>query len=255
MDPVFAVVTAAGSGTRLGYDMPKALVELDGVTLVQRAVRGMQQLSDIVGIVVTAPAQALSDFESIFEGDPAITVVPGGSVRQMSVYNGLVEIPVLARRLGYEVTGSTPVLIHDAARCLTPQRAISDVISALRDGCKAVIPALAVTDTQKIVASKSATSSGIEIEKVTGQVDRSELRAVQTPQGFHWETIMKAHDLGARRFKDTGVDATDDGALVEQMGQDVFLTKGSQMSMKITTKLDMVIAAELLRHDSLRADL
>ena len=75
MNPVFAVVTAAGSGTRLGYDMPKALVELAGETLVERAVRGMQVLPEIVGIVVTAPVEVISDFEKIFEGVPEVCVV------------------------------------------------------------------------------------------------------------------------------------------------------------------------------------
>ncbi|MDI9588889.1 MAG: IspD/TarI family cytidylyltransferase [Gleimia sp.] len=254
MNPVFAVVTAAGSGTRLGYDMPKALVELAGETLVERAVRGMQVLPEIVGIVVTAPVEVISDFEKIFEGVPEVCVVPGGTVRQLSVYNGLLEIPNLAKRLGYELTDSTPILIHDAARCLTPKRAISDVINVLLDGCKAVIPALPVTDTQKIVDSKSATSSGIEIEKVSGQVDRAQLRAVQTPQGFHWATILEAHEIGAKRLRESGVDATDDGALVEQLGGDVYLTLGSEMSLKITTKLDMIIASELLKRDDLRAE-
>jgi 2-C-methyl-D-erythritol 4-phosphate cytidylyltransferase len=255
MNPVFAVVTAAGSGTRLGYDMPKALVKLAGETLVERAVRGMQVLPEIVGIVVTAPPEVLSDFEKIFEGVPEVAIVAGGTVRQQSVYNGLLEIPNLAERLGYELTDSTPILIHDAARCLTPERAISDVITALQDGKKAVIPALPVTDTQKIVDRKTATPSGIEIEKVSGQVDRAQLRAVQTPQGFHWGTILEAHEQGAKRFRETGIDATDDGALVEQLGGEVYLTRGSEMSMKITTKLDMIIASELLKRDDLGSDL
>lgn len=251
MDSVFVLVTAAGMGTRLGYDMAKALVKLEGRTLVERAVDGVRAVPEVAGIVVTAPSDVIGEFEKLFEGAADIRIVPGASERQGSVYNGLRAIPGLAKDLGVELRDETPVLIHDAARCLTPPRVISDVISVLRDGYTAVIPALPVTDTQKIVDPDPAATSGIKIEKVTGQVDRTQLRAVQTPQGFHWGTIIHAHEVGHERYLETGESATDDGGLVETLGGEVYLSEGSQMSMKITTKLDMIIATELLRRDKL----
>ncbi|MDO5034399.1 MAG: 2-C-methyl-D-erythritol 4-phosphate cytidylyltransferase [Actinomycetaceae bacterium] len=247
---VFAVVTAAGSGQRLGADMPKALVPLEGRTLVERAVEGVQ-LVGVDGIIVTAPESHLTQFETMFASDPTVLVVPGGSVRQLSVYNALQQLPALAKRLGTPLDNTTPILIHDAARCLTPSKVINGVIDALRGGLTAVIPALPVTDTQKIV--EEGPTSGIE--KVAGQVDRSLLRAVQTPQGFHWHTISNAHRAGFERLQNTGVEATDDAGLVEALGGDVHITSGSPLSMKITTKIDLVVASQLLTRKDLMESL
>lgn len=243
--PEFVVVTAAGSGLRLGYNRPKALIELGGIPLVRRAVDGVKR-ANVAGVVVTAPLDHLSEFEAIFADEPDISVVAGGDVRQASVYNGLKEIPKLARRLGVDLTETTPVLIHDAARCLTPSTVIDAVIKILEGGIDAVVPAVPVTDTQKVVAPSDA-----GLERVVGQVNRAELRAVQTPQGFHWGTIMRAHEEGMKRLYATGLEATDDAGLVEALGQNVFITPGSPLSLKITTKLDMVVADLLISNAEL----
>ncbi|MDO5729515.1 MAG: 2-C-methyl-D-erythritol 4-phosphate cytidylyltransferase [Actinomycetaceae bacterium] len=248
MSDVFVVVTAAGSGTRLGFDRPKALVELSGQPLVVRAVNGAFTHPEVVGIVVTAPEDSLTEFTVLFDADQRVRVVPGGAVRQESVYRGLEAIPDLANDLNIALTDTTPVLIHDAARCLAPTTVFHDVVAALDAGYPAVIPALPVTDTQKTVASRQVNVNGITIEKVIGAVDRTELRAVQTPQGFHWQTIINAHRDATHRWGSETEAATDDGALVEACGIDVHLSRGSQMSLKITTKLDLIIAEHLLTH-------
>lgn len=246
MSEVFVVVTAAGSGTRLGSDRPKALVELAGKPLVVRAVDGAFTHPHVTGVVVTAPEDSRGNFEALFESNPRVRVVCGGSVRQESVYRGLQAIPELARALETQLHDTTAILIHDAARCLTPATVFHDVVTALEAGYPAVIPALPVTDTQKTVARKQISIDGIEIEKVTGAVDRTELRAVQTPQGFHWRTIIEAHRQATHRWGSEAEAATDDGALVEAQGIDVHLSHGSQMSLKITTKLDLIIAEHLV---------
>lgn len=248
MRPVYTIVTAAGSGTRLGSDLPKALVPLAGVTLVQRAVEGALSCDRITGIVVTAPEGALRDFQALFADDPRIRVVAGGTVRQESVYCGLREIPALANDLGAELHDLTPILIHDAARCLTPARVFDEVITVLEDGHCAAIPAMPVTDTQKFVAPKPETTSEIPIERVIAAADRAHLRAVQTPQGFHWRTIIDAHRAATDRWESESQAATDDAALVEALGHDVYLTRGSQMALKITTPIDLTIAQYLLKH-------
>ncbi|MDO5720869.1 MAG: 2-C-methyl-D-erythritol 4-phosphate cytidylyltransferase [Actinomycetaceae bacterium] len=248
MRPVFTIVTAAGSGTRLGSDRPKALVPLVGSPLVQRAVAGALACQRITGIIVTAPEGALRDFHALFDDDPRIRVVAGGGVRQESVYRGLQEIPVLAKDLDVVLDDLTPILIHDAARCLTPQRVFNEIITVLEAGHCAAIPALPVTDTQKIVATQPETVCDIPIERVTAAADRSRLRAVQTPQGFHWRTIIDAHRDAIHRWESEAHAATDDAALVEAHGHDVYLTRGSQMSLKITTPIDLTIAQYLLKH-------
>lgn len=248
MRPVYTIVTAAGSGTRLGSDLPKALVPLDGIPLVQRAVDGALSCERITGIVVTAPEDALQEFQRLFPDDPRIRVVAGGNVRQESVYYGLQEIPALAITLDAELDDQTPILIHDAARCLTPPRVFDEIITVLEGGHHAAIPALPVTDTQKFVAPQPETASDITIERVTAAADRTHLRAVQTPQGFHWRTIMDAHSNATDRWHSEAEAATDDAALVEALGHDVYLTRGSQMSLKITTPIDLTIAKYLLKH-------
>ncbi|MDT3766972.1 2-C-methyl-D-erythritol 4-phosphate cytidylyltransferase [Gleimia hominis] len=246
MRDVFVIVTAAGSGTRLGFDMPKALVDLDGKTIVQHAVEGVLQVPSIAGIVVTAPSGHEFEIAGYFEPHPNIQVVTGGATRQESVFHGLQLLPEFAEKIGAPLRPNTPVLIHDAARCLTPVSVFAEVIACLRGGLPAVIPAVAVTDTQKMVASNPVIAGdGMQVDRVIGQVDRAQLRAVQTPQGFHWHTIWQAHDESKNLWKTGG--ATDDGALVEAKGVPVHLSHGSGQSLKITTKLDVAIARYLLQ--------
>jgi len=236
-----AIIVAAGSGERLGADQPKALVELAGIPLIVRAVRGMIQSRTARTVVVTAPASHVRDFttliaDAVGPNPPVeISVVSGGSTRQESVLAGLRALP----------PGTTHVLVHDAARCTTPPSQISRVHAALKSGSQAVIPALAVTDTIKTVTA----SDGDESAQVTGTLDRSKLRAVQTPQGFEVEVLRRAHDADQ-----VGGDATDDAALVEALGIRVDVVTGSQRAMKITTPDDLV-RAELLLGEGQERDL
>ncbi|MDO5060535.1 MAG: 2-C-methyl-D-erythritol 4-phosphate cytidylyltransferase [Actinomycetaceae bacterium] len=235
---IFAVVTAAGSGTRLGYAQPKALVPLVGVTLVERAVETFLKHPRVAGIVVTAPAESpvFERFEKLFEGVAEILVVPGGATRQASVYQGLLGLSVLAERLGLvHRISETSVLIHDAARCLMPAEVIDRVALAL-ESSRAVIPVLPVVDTL-------TTSVYQEFECAGESVDRSKLRAVQTPQGFKYPTILLAHQkaasIQAEQF-------TDDASLMELVGESVQLVEGSELSLKITTPFDLRVANCLL---------
>jgi 2-C-methyl-D-erythritol 4-phosphate cytidylyltransferase len=116
----------------------------------------------------------------------------------------------------------------------------------LAAGAAAVIPAVSVVDTVKTVAATSGEKSALAPEIVTGTAVREELRAVQTPQGFHLNILLKAHE--AARGLDEGQSAavTDDAMLVEMLGMDVFAVRGSTQSLKITTPLDLILAEGLL---------
>lgn len=254
---VVAVLTAAGSGIRLGHALPKALVPVRGEPLVVHAARRLLSATDADGplvglLVVTAPAEHVAAFTSALDAlpcrvsaapvdgtpDPAdgptVVVVPGGATRQASVAAGLAVLP--AGRPG----GSDVVLVHDAARPFAPPELVGRVVDAVRAGHAAVVPGLAVTDTIKRVGVGDRGA-----EPVVGTVDRAELRAVQTPQGFTLGLLLRAHDEAARHADDETLAATDDAGLVERLGLPVWVVPGDERAAKITTARDLRVA-ELL---------
>ncbi len=247
-----AVLTAAGSGTRLGASGPKALVEVGGVPMLVRAARGLAA-AGVEGIVVTAPADRVEDFAALFpgglvpsgdeDGVPLLVVAGSAASRQASVALGLAALPGLAERIGLPLEQSTPVLVHDAARCLTPPDAIRRVVEAIRSGFEAVIPAIGVTDTLKEVG---APIEGTSVRPVRATPDRSRLVAVQTPQGFAWETLRIAHEKAAHRASSEASAATDDAGLVEALGGRVGVVEGDALSLKVTTAVDLALAELLL---------
>jgi len=236
-----AVLTAAGSGARLGLGYPKALAELAACTLVGHAASRLSASGEITQIVVTAPAEHHAAVSEALSATPGITVpwrvVEGGPSRQASVAAGLAE---LARTMDPAAPHDV-VLVHDAARPLASAALVSRVVAAVREGAGAVVPGLPVTDTIKSVAV-----SADGPERVTGTVDRSVLRAVQTPQGFAWELLLRAHAAGADRAQDESTAATDDSSLVEALGEAVHVVPGEAAALKITTTYDLAVAGLLL---------
>ena len=220
-----AVLTAAGSGSRLGCEGPKALVELSGRPLVWWAARGLRA-GGVGAIVVTAPASSIEDFQRALTDIDRLTVVAGSDrSRQESVALGLAALG--------ERDADAVVLVHDAARPLTPSQVTERVIDAVAGGAGAVIPVLPVTDTLKTVDA-----SGV----VTGTPRRSDMVAVQTPQGFRWDVLMRAHEAGASLGADEAAAATDDAGLVEAIGGSVQTVAGDERSMKVTRPLDLALA-------------
>ena len=229
-----AVLTAAGSGSRLGCEVPKALVELSGRPLVWWAARGLRA-GGVGTIVVTAPAASLDEFRAVIADIGGVEVVAGSDrSRQASVALGLAA-------LGQRNEGDV-VLVHDAARPLTPAQVTARVIDAVRAGAGAVIPVLPVTDTLK-----SVDASGV----VTGTPRRADMVAVQTPQGFRWDVLTRAHEAGASLGADEAVAATDDAGLVEAIGAVVHTVAGDERSLKVTRPLDLSLARLLAGQERL----
>ena len=238
---VVAVLTAAGAGTRLGAGGPKALVEVGGRSLLRRAAQGLADSGVVDHLVVTAPGEYVERFAAELAGlagaGVGIRVVAGSSAsRQASVALGLKAALEACPR-------AAVVLVHDAARALTPPETVRRVVAAVRAGHDAVVPALAVTDTVKEIAPAGPAGSGVEI--VVGTPDRSRLRAVQTPQGFAVAALVRAHELGAARGADEALAASDDAGLVEAAGGRVVVVEGDPLALKVTTPLDLALA-ELL---------
>ncbi|MBO0610965.1 2-C-methyl-D-erythritol 4-phosphate cytidylyltransferase [Myceligenerans salitolerans] len=225
-----AILTAAGSGARLGRHLPKALVELGGVPLVLHAARRLAASRVVDALVVTAP-DGSGDVVARTLADPAVTVpvtvVDGGPTRQASVAAGLAAAG----------TGHDVVIVHDAARPLVPPDLVQRVVAAVRAGHDAVVPGLPVTDTVKQVAP------GGDAELVLSTPDRAGLRAVQTPQGFTRDLLERAHKAGQDRSGSEADAATDDAGLVEALGEPVHMVRGDAAAAKITTERDLRIAA------------
>jgi len=214
-----AVVPAAGSGVRLGAGLPKAFFLLGGTTLVERAVAGLRD-SGVVDEVVVAVPPDRTDEAKLILGETA-TVVAGGADRVESV------------RLALQSAGDPEfVLVHDAARPLTPPDLVVRVVEALRSGHRAVVPALPVSDTIKAVDANGV---------VLGTPERAGLRAVQTPQGFATELLLRAYQQAG-----SGTGFTDDASLVEHVGGQVQVVEGDPLAFKITTALDAVLAEAVL---------
>ena len=217
------LVPAAGRGERLGVGVPKALCRLAGEPLLVHAVRRLAAARCVAVIVVAAPPDAVDGVRDLLKpvsGMVPVTVVPGGASRQASVAAALAAVPA-----------DLPiVLVHDAARPLTPPELVDEVAAAVRAGHDAVIPVLPVVDTVKRVDAAGA---------VLGTVDRAPLRAVQTPQGFSHATLRAAHAAA-------DIDATDDAGLAERIGVVVHTVPGRAEALKVTRPFDLVVAEALL---------
>jgi 2-C-methyl-D-erythritol 4-phosphate cytidylyltransferase len=212
-----AIVPAAGSGERLAAGVPKAFYQLDGRTLVERAIDGLLTSGVVDHVVVAVPPDRTDRAKLILGGDA--TVVAGGDNRVDSVSKALAAL----------TDGEQPefVLVHDAARALTPPDLVVRVVESLRAGHPAVIPVLPLSDTVKVVDANGA---------VLGTPERAGLRAVQTPQGFATGLLLRAYQqAGTAQF-------TDDASLVEHIGGQVQVVDGDPLAFKITTRLDLLLA-------------
>ena len=223
MPRIGIILVAAGSGTRLGAGAPKAFVGIDGSSILRHALEGVFS-APLAQVVIVAPVGRDGDAMSealAAAGDrrDLVSVVAGGETRQDSVAAGLAALWA-----DVEV-----VLVHDAARALTPAEVFERVISAIDGGAAGAIPVLPVVDTIKRVAG----------EEIVAAVDRAELAAAQTPQGFRRDVLDAAYAAASADF-------TDDAALVAEAGHAVSAVPGHPLAFKITTAADLDRARHLI---------
>lgn len=215
------ILVAAGRGSRLGADLPKAFVTVCGRSLLEHALAASGQCNGVTEVVVVAPADYVdrTHDHALKIGVPTgvqVQVVAGGASRSASVGRGLAA---LSAQVGI-------VLVHDAARALTPVSVFDRVVAQVRAGHSAVVPVMPVVDTIKSVDGRG---------RVQQTLDRSTLRVVQTPQGFLRETLQHAHAV-------PGGEATDDAGMVERLGGTVSTVTGDVAALKITTPHDLAVA-------------
>ncbi|MFJ6003937.1 2-C-methyl-D-erythritol 4-phosphate cytidylyltransferase [Arthrobacter sp. NPDC092385] len=234
---VGVVVVAAGSGQRLGQGIPKARVLCGGRTLLEHSLDAVLASGVATAVVVVLPAgdavlssvvaRAAAQAAAHTAEDAAgavveIMEVTGGATRTASVRAGLDALP----------PSVAVVLVHDAARALTPPAVFQRVAAAVAAGAPAVVPVLPVVDTVKVVVG----------DVVTATPDRASLRAVQTPQGFDADALRAVH--ASSHAEDPAV--TDDARLMEVHGRAVHVVEGDALAFKVTTPLDLVIAEAVL---------
>ena len=220
---VVAVIAAAGKGTRLGAPVPKAYVPLRGRSLLERSVTAMET-SEVVDAVYVVVSPEMETVASRLLVGHDVRFVHGGAERADSIWAALRAIPL----------EDACVLIHDAARALTPPGMIARVARAVLAGAEAVVPVIPVADTIKVVDA-----AGV----VVSTPERADLRAVQTPQGFDLRALRAANEAyfnGQQHFT-----ATDDASLMEWYGAKVRTVQGDPMAFKITTPLDLRLATSI----------
>ncbi len=220
---VVAIVAAAGLGTRLGRGS-KALVQLNGRTLLARAVELFLALDEVTRIVVVGPPERLEAVQAevgVLLPRKPVEVCPGGPSRQESVRAGLLRS-----------SGADYVLVHDAARPLATGALCRRVLAAaLESG--AAFPGLPPRDAVKRV----------EGQRLVESLDRTRIVLAQTPQAFAYQLLVKAH----REAQETGLAGDDDAQLVAATGHPVTVVAGEATNLKLTTADDVEVLESLLR--------
>lgn len=207
---VAVVLVAAGNGERLGRKIPKALVEVSNKPLLFHALEALAGFT-CDQVIVVGHAEYLSEFAAITNQFPQLSVslIAGGSSRQQSVAAGVALV------------WADLVLVHDAARCFAPASLFAQVKAGLKNSI-CVVPLLPISDTVK----------RIQNNLVIDTINRAELGAAQTPQGFRTEELRTALNVSKQEF-------TDEAALVQLFGHEVAWVQGDVRALKITTASDL----------------
>jgi len=221
---ISVIIAAAGRGTRMNYEKNKIFLDLNGKPILQYSLElfsGIEEVSDIVVVTSNEDVDEVSNVVRLV-GCEARGVV-GGKERQDSIYNAL---QVLSEATDY-------VLVHDGARPFVKKEHVMDLISCVKK-LEAAVLAVPVKDTIKVVDAHG---------QVVATPERATLVAVQTPQGFSKELLVRAYEYAYAN----SYSGTDDASMVEYYGKSVQVVAGDYENIKITTPEDIIIGRELLK--------
>ena len=223
-----AIIVAGGSGTRFGAEVPKQFLELDGRPILMRTIEAFGENRDgSFDVIVTLPLGQMALWQQLcreYGFEVPHRVVAGGETRWHSVKNALDSIG--------DIADVDVIAVHDGVRPLAGPDLIDRVLEAARrDG--AAIPVVMLNDSVRQVDGNASHA-----------LDRSTLRAVQTPQAFDARLLLDAYSLP---FETT---FTDDASVVERYGHGVTLVEGDPMNLKITRPMDLALAEYLLNTDA-----
>jgi 2-C-methyl-D-erythritol 4-phosphate cytidylyltransferase/2-C-methyl-D-erythritol 2,4-cyclodiphosphate synthase len=220
MSSVYALVVAAGQGSRFGAPLPKQYLPLGGANILRYAVAALAQHPRVANVLVAIRPEDRALFDRSVSGLAVLPPVAGGAARQDSVRLGLEALVAFRPHR---------VLIHDGARPFPDEQLVDRVLDGL-DKAVAAIPCLPLRDTIKRVEGGT----------IRATIDRSALWRAQTPQGFHFDTILAAHRAAIGR------ELTDDAAVAETAGLVPLIVDGSEDNLKVTTAEDLAAAERLL---------
>lgn len=213
---IIAIIAAAGSGTRMGSGIPKQFLEIEGKPVLVKTVLAFSQNQYIDGFFVVTGKEYVDKTTALLKEVPKFMgALEGGKERQDSVYSGILNLP----------EDTDYVLIHDGARPFVTQEIVDDVIKKTIEK-RAAVAAVELKDTIKTIGEDNIFSSTLV---------RNELRAIQTPQGFEYNLLLKAY----KSAYEEDYYGTDDAVLVERIGHPVYSVQGDYSNIKITTKEDM----------------
>ena len=219
--PKYAVVVAGGSGSRMGTALPKQFLELAGRPVLYHTLRAFVQAISNIHLILVLPPHQLSYAQMALQafGDARLDVelVAGGETRFHSVQNGLRSVPEDAI-----------VAVHDGVRCLATPELIRRCF-AQAETLRSAIPVIPVSDSIREVEGASS-----------NPLDRTRLRAVQTPQTFQASLLLPAYQQAWRE------DFTDEATVAEAFGEKVHLIEGERSNLKITTPDDLILAEAIL---------
>lgn len=228
--PIFVIIPAAGSGSRMGAGKNKQFLEVGGLPLIIRTLLAFEQAARITGYVVVTAAEDIDEMNNLirsFDLRKILSLAEGGCSRQESVLLGLRKLYELRQDAADSIA-----LVHDGARCFVTIPIINRCIDAILERKVACGVAVPLKDTIKL------TSSNGKIERT---IDRSRLWAMQTPQGAFFKELYKAYE----HLASTGESVTDDLAAMEAAGYETFLVEGDYANIKMTTPEDLVIGEAL----------
>src|ERR1700722_5728657 len=234
MNRIAAIVPAAGLGTRMGADLPKQFLELDGVPLIIFTLRRLAACTAITDFFISTRADdvvSLQDKVGKAGLGRSARVVNGGDTRQQSVANALAQVDPTT-----EI-----VLVHDAVRPFVTPEQIDRIIAEARSRGAAILGILAI-DTVKEVKRASLPE---DVALISATVPRERIVLAQTPQAFSFALLREAF----RKAQQDDVTASDESALVERFGHDVFVVQGSERNIKITRPSDMDLARFYLEQE------
>ncbi|MGA7623513.1 MAG: 2-C-methyl-D-erythritol 4-phosphate cytidylyltransferase [Candidatus Acidiferrales bacterium] len=234
MGRVAAIIPAAGLGTRMGVETPKQFLALDSVPLVIFTLRRLAACSAITDFFLATRADDIVSLQDKVAkaslGRPA-RVVHGGDTRQQSVANALAQVD----------PSTEIVLVHDAVRPFVTCQQLDRVIAEARKRGAAIL-GIPVIDTVKEVKRASLPE---DVALITSTIPRERVVLAQTPQAFSYSLLRDAF----RRAQGDGIVASDESALVERLGHEVFVVLGSERNLKITRSADMDLARFYLEQE------
>lgn len=220
----YVIIMAAGSGTRMGADMPKQFLELDGKVILQKTIEAFLEACPGISVVTVLPEDFIGYWKEYCLAHNFICpqiLVKGGITRFHSVRNALARIP-----------DGALVAVHDGVRPLITPGKIRELFS-LAESCPGVIPVIPCVDTMKVL--RPSESKGLW-EEISGEtVDRSVLFGAQTPQIFQSETLKAAYEMAY----DTSF--TDDASVVSRYGKSLSYAMGERLNIKVTTPEDLIL--------------